>query len=90
MAHIVDALITLEDAVFVFLALHALIVHAVRGEKLGSTMGVLRAINDQRRFAPRIDTLAMTHTLTLIGRTIVLIIDRITVTGCFIGVARCL
>jgi hypothetical protein len=33
LAHIVDALITLEDAVFVPLALNALIIHAVRGEK---------------------------------------------------------
>ena len=90
MAHIVDALITLEDAVFVFLALHALIVHAVRGENFGITMGVLRAINDQRRIAPRIDALAMTHTLTLIGSAIGLIIDRITIAVCFVGVARCL
>ena len=33
LAHIVDALITLEEAMFVFRALHALMVHAVRGER---------------------------------------------------------
>jgi ABC-type proline/glycine betaine transport system permease subunit len=90
LAHIVDALITLEDAMLVFLALHALIVDAVRGEKLGSTMGVLCAIDDQGRFAPRIDTLAMTLTLTLISSAIGLIGDRITLAVFFIDVAICL